>query len=164
MTKAKSLLITLGGELINRNSGYLEGEPSRTAPQPEEPKAQPDFHTNVRLYFNIDKSVKSSYRLRGGYKYPEDADIRTLNKYADALQRSAQQYLDRFANQKIIYAFNEDNQLNALSPVALRYPLNICSLSSITEGINFKSIKKLLTEVKSSQTLGANCSIAISVL
>ena len=102
--------------------------------------------------------------MRGGYKYPEDADIRTLNKYADALQRSAQQYLDRFANQKIIYAFNEDNQLNALSPVALRYPLNICSLSSITEGINFKSIKKLLTEVKSRQTLGANCSIAISVL
>ena len=52
-----------GGELINRNSGYLEGEPSRTAPQPEEPKAQPDFPTNVHLYFNIDKSVKSSYRL-----------------------------------------------------------------------------------------------------
>ena len=73
----------------------------------------------------MDKSVKSSYRLRGGYKYPEDTDIRTLNKYADALQRSAQQYLDRFANQKIIYAFNEDNQLNALSPVTLRYPLNI---------------------------------------
>lgn len=89
-----------GGELINRNSGYLEGEPSRTAPQPEEPKAQPDFPTNVQLYFNIDKSVKSSYRLRGGYKYPEDTDIRILNKYADALQRSAQQYLDRFANQK----------------------------------------------------------------
>ena len=106
----------IGGELINRNSGYLE------------PKAQPDFPTNVKLYFNIDKSVKSSYRLRGGYKYPEDADIRTLNKYADALQRSAQQYLDRFANQKIIYAFNEDNQLNALSPVALCYPLDIYTL------------------------------------
>lgn len=90
--------------------------------------AQPDFPTNVQLYFNIDKSVKSSYRLRGGYKYPEDADIRTLNKYADALQRSAQQYLDRFANQKIIYAFNEDNQLNALLPVALRYPLDIYTL------------------------------------
>lgn len=117
-----------GGELINRNSGYLEGEPSRTAPQPEEPKAQPDFPTNVQLYFNIDKLVKSSYRLRGGYKYPEDTDIRTLNKYADALQRSAQQYLDRFANQKIIYAFNEDNQLNALSPVALCYPLDIYTL------------------------------------
>ena len=128
LTKAKSLLITLGGELINRNSGYLEGEPSRTAPQPEEPKAQPDFPTNVQLYFNIDKSVKSSYRLRGGYKYPEDANIRTLNKYADALQRSAQQYLDRFANQKIIYTFNEDNQLNALLPVALRYPLDIYTL------------------------------------
>ena len=128
LTKAKSLLNNIGGELINRNSGYLEGEPSRTAPQPEEPKAQPDFPTNVQLYFNIDKSVKSSYRLRGGYKYPEDADIRTLNKYADALQRSAQQYLDRFANQKIIYAFNEDNQLNALLPVALRYPLDIYTL------------------------------------
>ena len=150
--------------MFNRNFSSLETKVSGIALQPEESTTQPDFPTNVELHFNIDKSVKSSYRLRGGYKYPEDADIRTLNKYADALQRSAQQYLDRFANQKIIYAFNEDNQLNALSPVALRYPLNICSLSSITEGINFKSIKKLLTEVKSSQTLGANCSIAISVL
>ena len=164
MTKAKSLLITLGGELINRNFSSLETEVSGIALQPEESTTQPEFPTSVQLYFNIDKSVKSSYRLRGGYKYPEDTDIRTLNKYADALQRSAQQYLDRFANQKIIYAFNEDNQLNALSPVALRYPLNICSLSSITEGINFKSIKKPLTKVKSHLTLGANCSIAISVL
>ena len=64
--------------------------------------------------FNIDKSVKSSYRIRHGYQYPEDVDIRTLNNYADSLQRSAQQYLDRFAGQKIIYAFNEDNQLNFL--------------------------------------------------
>ena len=128
LDRSQEPLNNIGGELINRNSGYLEGEPSRTAPQPEEPKAQPDFPTNVQLYFNIDKSVKSSYRLRGGYKYPEDADIRTLNKYADALQRSAQQYLDRFANQKIIYAFNEDNQLNALSPVALCYPLDIYTL------------------------------------
>ena len=50
----------IGGELINRNSGYLEGEPSRTAPQPEEPKAQPDFPTNVQLYFNIDRPTLST--------------------------------------------------------------------------------------------------------
>ena len=50
----------IGGELINRNSSYLEGEPSRTAPQPEEPKAQPDFHTNVKLYFNIDRPTLST--------------------------------------------------------------------------------------------------------
>ena len=117
-----------GGELFNRNFSSLETKVSGIALQPEESTTQPDFHTNVRLYFNIDKSVKSSYRLRGSYKYPEDVDIRTLNKYADALQRSAQQYLDRFANQKIIYAFNEDNQLNALSPVALCYPLDIYTL------------------------------------
>lgn len=117
-----------GGELINRNFSSLETEVSGIALQPEESTTQPEFPTSVQLYFNIDKSVKSSYRLRGGYKYPEDADIRTLNKYADALQRSAQQYLDRFANQKIIYAFNEDNQLNALLPVALRYPLDIYTL------------------------------------
>ena len=78
LDRSQEPLNNIGGELINRNSGYLEGEPSRTAPQPEEPKAQPDFPTNVQLYFNIDKSVKSSYRLRGGYKYPEDTDIRTL--------------------------------------------------------------------------------------
>ena len=114
--------------MFNRNFSSLETKVSGIALQPEESATQPDFPTNVQLYFNIDKSVKSSYRLRGGYKYPEDANIRTLNKYADALQRSAQQYLDRFANQKIIYTFNEDNQLNALLPVALRYPLDIYTL------------------------------------
>ncbi len=103
-----------GGELFNRNFSSLETEVSGIALQPEESKTQPDFPANVQLHFNIDKSVKSSYRLRGGYKYPEDKDIRTLNNYADSLQRSAQQYLDSFSNQKIIYAFNEDDQLNFL--------------------------------------------------
>lgn len=103
-----------GGELFNRNFSSLETEVSGIALQPEESKTQPDFPANVQLHFNIDKSVKSSYRLRGGYKYPEDKDIRTLNNYADSLKRSAQQYLDSFSNQKIIYAFNEDDQLNFL--------------------------------------------------
>ena len=103
-----------GGELFNRNFSSLETEVSGIALQPEESKTQPDFPANVQLHFNIDKSVKSSYRLRGGYKYPEDKDIRTLNNYADSLQRSAQQYLDSFSNQKIIYAFNENDQLNFL--------------------------------------------------
>ena len=103
-----------GGELFNRNFSSLETKVSGIALQPEESKTQPAFPTNVQLHFNIDKSVKSSYRLRHGYQYPEDVDIRTLNNYADSLQRSAQQYLDRFADKKIIYAFNEDNQLNFL--------------------------------------------------
>ena len=103
-----------GGELFNRNFSSLETEVSGIALQPEESMTQPDFPANVQLHFNIDKSVKSSYRLRGGYKYPEDKDIRILNNYADSLKRSAQQYLDSFSNQKIIYAFNEDDQLNFL--------------------------------------------------
>ena len=50
----------IGGELINRNSGYLEGEVSGIAPQPEELKTQPDFPTNVELHFNIDRPTLST--------------------------------------------------------------------------------------------------------
>lgn len=106
-----------GGELFNRNFSSLEAEASGIALQPEESKTQPDFPTNVRLHFNIDKTVKSSFKLRSGYNYPEDKDIRVLNNYADSLQHSAQQYLEYFSNKKIIYAFNEDDQLNFLEVV-----------------------------------------------
>ena len=54
LDRSQEPLNNIGGELINRNSGYLEGEPSRAAPQPEESKTQPDFPANVQLYFNID--------------------------------------------------------------------------------------------------------------
>ncbi|KAA0119574.1 LtrC-like protein [Streptococcus sanguinis] len=104
----------IGGELINRNSGYLEGEPSRTAPQPEEPKAQPDFPANVQLYFNIDRPKKSSVRLRKGYHYATNKDIRFLNRYADDIQKSASWYLQELANSKVTYFYQDKEDVQML--------------------------------------------------
>lgn len=103
-----------GGELINRNSGYLEGEPSRTAPQPEEPKAQPDFPANVQLYFNIERPKKSSVRLRKGYHYATNKDIRFLNRYADDIQKSASWYLQELANSKVTYFYQDKEDVQML--------------------------------------------------
>lgn len=104
----------IGGELFNRNSSYLEGEPTRTALQPEESKTQPDFPANVQLHFNIDPAIKSSYRLRGDYHYPNSREVRMLNRYASQIQESAQNYLKEFANKKYIYAYHDDGQINFL--------------------------------------------------
>lgn len=104
----------IGGELINRNSGYLEGEPSRTTPQPEEPKAQPDFPANVQLYFNIERPKKSSVRLRKGYHYATNKDIRFLNRYADDIQKSASWYLQELANSKVTYFYQDKEDVQML--------------------------------------------------
>lgn len=103
-----------GGELFNRNFSSLETEVSGIALQPEESETQPDFPANVHLYFNIDRTTKSRFKLRSGYQYPEEKDVRILNNYSDSLQRSAQHYLSDFADQKIIYAFSEENQIHFL--------------------------------------------------
>ena len=75
LDRSQEPLNNIGGELINRNSGYLEGEPSRTAPQPEESKTQPDFPANVQLYSNIDKvseqQKKERTYLHMGYLQPK---------------------------------------------------------------------------------------------
>ena len=114
LDQSQEPLNNIGGELINRNSGYLEGEPSRTAPQPEEPKAQPDFPANVQLYFNIDRPKKSSVRLRKGYHYATNKDIRFLNRYADDIQKSASWYLQELANSKVTYFYQDKEDVQML--------------------------------------------------
>ena len=75
LDRSQEPLNNIGGELINRNSGYLEGEPSRTAPQPEESKTQPDFPANVQLHSNIDnvseQQKKERTYLHMGYLQPK---------------------------------------------------------------------------------------------
>lgn len=75
LNRSQEPLNNIGGELINRNSGYLEGEPSRTAPQPEESKTQPDFPANVQLHSNIDnvseQQKKERTYLHMGYLQPK---------------------------------------------------------------------------------------------
>ena len=164
-------LSNTGGELFNRNFSSLETKVSGIALQPEESKIQPAFPTNVQLHFNIDKSVKSSYRIRHGYQYPEDVDIRTLNNYADSLQRSAQQYLDRFACQKIIYAFNEDNQLNFLEvSFEKRHWMHLTGIMPIYHEQLPSVAEKFIDEIASGQlsfqnvTLGQGYNDKIKVL
>ena len=164
-------LSNTGGELFNRNFSSLETKVSGIALQPEESKIQPAFPTNVQLHFNIDKSVKSSYRLRQGYKYPKDVDIRTLNNYADSLQRSAQQYLDRFSGQKIIYAFNEDNQLNFLEvSFEKRHWMHLTGIMPIYHEQLPSVAEKFIDEIASGQlsfqnvTLGRGYNDKIKVL
>ena len=114
LDRSQEPINNIGGELINRNSGYLEGEPSRTAPQPEEPKAQPDFPANIQLYFNIERPKKSSVRLRKGYHYASNKDIRFLNRYADDIQKSASWYLQELANSKVTYFYQDKEDVQML--------------------------------------------------
>ena len=114
LDRSQEPINNIGGELINRNSGYLEGEPSRTAPQPEEPKAQPDFPANVQLYFNIERPKKSSVHLRKGYHYATNKDIRFLNRYADDIQKSASWYLQELANSKVTYFYQDKEDVQML--------------------------------------------------
>ena len=114
LDRSQEPINNIGGELINRNSGYLEGEPSRTAPQPEEPKAQPDFPANVQLYFNIEQPKKSSVRLRKGYHYATNKDIRFLNRYADDIQKSASWYLQELADSKVTYFYQDKEDVQML--------------------------------------------------
>ena len=114
LDRSQEPINNIGGELINRNSGYLEGEPSRTAPQPEEPKAQPDFPANVQLYFNIEQPKKSSVRLRKGYHYATNKDIRFLNRYADDIQKSASWYLQELADSKVTYFYQDKEDVQIL--------------------------------------------------
>lgn len=114
LDRSQEPLNNIGGELINRNSGYLEGEPSRTAPQPEESKTQPDFPANVQLYFNIDRSKKSSVGLRKGYHYATDKDLRYLNRYAEEFQKSADWYLNELADSKVTYFYQDKEDVQML--------------------------------------------------
>ena len=61
------------------------------------------------------------------------------------------------------YPYQKLVPLNALLPVALRYPLQYLYFTITTEGINFKSIKKAPDRSQEPSNTGANCSIAISV-
>ena len=86
-----------GGELLNRNSSFLEAEASGTAPQPVEPNAQPDFPANVQLHFTIDEDRMSNKTFR--------KNMRTLNLYANTMRDSAQWYLKELAGSNISYVY-----------------------------------------------------------
>lgn len=110
----QELFNNIGGELINRNPDYLEGEPSRSASKPEESATQPNFPTNAQLYFSIDRSKESSVKLRKGYSYAADKDIRFLNRYAEEFQKSADWYLKELADSKVTYFYQDKENVQML--------------------------------------------------
>lgn len=103
-----------GGELFNRSSSSLGEISPGTAPKPVGYETQPDFPTNVPLYFNIDRTVESSFRLRRGYSYPKNRDIRNLNLYASDIQKSAQFYLNELAGSTVTYFYQDGGKQAAL--------------------------------------------------
>lgn len=103
-----------GGELFNRSSSFLGENSPGTAPQPVEPASQPDFPTNVPLYFNIDKDIKSNFRLRKGYHYPKNKDVRNISAYAEDIQKSATWYLNELADTTVTYFYKDGLKQQAL--------------------------------------------------
>ena len=103
-----------GGELFNRSSSFLGEDSPGTAPQPVEQIAQPDFPTNVPLYFNIDRGIKSNFRLRKGYYYPKNKDIRNITAYASDIQNSATWYLNELADTTVTYFYKDGTKQQAL--------------------------------------------------
>lgn len=113
LNRSQELSNNIGGELFNRNSGYLEGEPSRTAPQPEELiQTQPDFPANVHLYFNIERSIKSSHSSR--MRPIIERDVRYLNRYSEDIQNSAVWYKNEIANSRVTYFYQDQEDVKML--------------------------------------------------
>ena len=112
--QSQELSNNIGGELFNRSSSFLGEDSPGTAPQPVEQIAQPDFPTNVPLYFNIDRGIKSNFRLRKGYYYPKNKDIRNITAYASDIQNSATWYLNELADTTVTYFYKDGTKQQAL--------------------------------------------------
>lgn len=149
-----------GGELFNRNFSSLETEVSGIALQPEESKTQPDFPANVHLHFNIDRTTKSRFKLRSGYLYPEEKDVRILNSYSDSLQSSAQHYLNDFADQKIIYAFSEEEQVRFLEvDFEKRHWMHLTGIMPVYDEHLPSVAEKFIDEIASGHTTFKNVTL-----
>ncbi|HES1592692.1 TPA: toprim domain-containing protein [Streptococcus pyogenes] len=104
-----------GGERFNRNSSFLGEESSpRTAPKPVVDEPQPDFPTNVPFHFSIDRSKKSTTKLRSSYEYASDKQLRQLNLFADDIRKSANWYLDTVADSKVTYFYQDGDEITTL--------------------------------------------------
>ncbi|MCF0238833.1 MAG: hypothetical protein HUJ62_00005 [Streptococcus gallolyticus] len=103
-----------GGERFNRNSSSLGDDSPGTAPKPVEYETQPNFPTNVPFHFSIDRSKKSTVKLRDGYTYATDKKIRQLNLFADDIKKSANWYLDNISDSQITYFYQDGNFVSSL--------------------------------------------------
>lgn len=154
-----------GGELFNRSSSFLGEDSPGTAPQPVEQIAQPDFPTNVPLYFNIDRGIKSNFRLRKGYYYPKNKDIRNITAYASDIQNSATWYLNELADTTVTYFYKDGDKQQALQvKFEKRHWMHLTGLAPIySEKLNSVA-ETFIDEISSGHTNFQNITVGSGYL
>lgn len=154
-----------GGELFNRSSSSLGDDSPGTAPKPVEYETQPSFPTNVPLHFNIDRNIKSNYRLHQGYSYPKNRDIRNMNAYAEGIQKSANWYLNELANSTVTYFYVDGEEPKALQvEFKKRHWMHLTGLSPIYLDRLDSVSETFIDEIASGKTTFSNVSVGTGFL
>lgn len=154
-----------GGELFNRSSSSLGDDSPGTAPKPVEYETQPNFPTNVPLHFNIDRNIKSNYRLHQGYSYPKNRDIRNMNAYAEGIQKSANWYLNELANSTVTYFYVDGEEPKALQvEFKKRHWMHLTGLSPIYLDKLDSVSETFIDEIASGKITFSNVSVGTGFL
>ena len=153
------------GELFNRSSSSLGDDSPGTAPKPVEYETQPNFPTNVPLHFNIDRNIKSNYRLHQGYSYPKNRDIRNMNAYAEGIQKSANWYLNELANSTVTYFYVDGEEPKALQvEFKKRHWMHLTGLSPIYLDRVDSVSETFIDEIASGKITFSNVSVGTGFL
>lgn len=162
---SQSQELNTGGELFNRSSSFLGDDSPGAAPKPVEYETQPDFPTNVPLHFNIDRNIKSNYRLHQGYSYPKNRDIRNMNAYAEGIQKSANWYLDELANSTVTYFYADGAEPKALQvEFKKRHWMHLTGLSPIYLDRLDSVSETFIDEIASGKTTFKNVAVGTGFL
>lgn len=162
---SQSQELNTGGELFNRSSSSLGDDSPGAAPKPVEYETQPDFPTNVPLHFNIDRNIKSNYRLYQGYSYPKNRDIRNMNAYAEGIQKSANWYLDELANSTVTYFYADGTEPKALQvEFKKRHWMHLTGLSPIYLDRLDSVSETFIDEIASGKTTFKNVAVGTGFL
>lgn len=151
--------------MFNRSSSFLGDDSPGAAPKPVEYETQPDFPTNVPLHFNIDRNIKSNYRLHQGYSYPKNRDIRNMNAYAEGIQKSANWYLDELANSTVTYFYADGAEPKALQvEFKKRHWMHLTGLSPIYLDRLDSVSETFIDEIASGKTTFKNVAVGTGFL
>lgn len=127
----------------SRNSDSLRGEPLRSASQPDEQGAHPDFPANVQLHFSIDDSNKSIYKQ--GYHPITKSEMNRLNRFALSIQQTAKWYLNNVASSDINYLYKEGDDIKVMKTEFRRDNFShLIGLAPIVNGVENPPSQTLL--------------------
>ncbi len=162
---SQSQELNTGGELFNRSSSSLGDDSPGAAPKPVEYETQPNFPTNAPLHFNIDRNIKSNYRLHQGYSYPKNRDIRNMNAYAEGIQKSANWYLNELANSTVTYFYADGEEPKALQvEFKKRHWMHLTGLSPIYLDRLDSVSETFIDEIASGKTTFSNIAVGTGFL